>query len=644
MSQKIVSDSAIRAQDDFYHHINNHWLKANPRPKSHSSWNHFAKRNQQVTYQIQAILRDWSEPSVKLTPAQKQVVSDYQSLLVRDKFTDNSLKSLKSLVKMIDDLDSTNLPKVLAELARAGCNLFWNNHVGEDDKNNTRHSLYLFQGGLNLPNREYYLLKSKRMKQVRSLYLDFITSLSTRLKRLGLKLELGADFLLELETKLATKSWAHKDVQDPEKTYNPYPLSKFKQTFTFGWDDYFKTLGRDNYDYLIVAQPDYFEFVVKLITELPLNQLKQYLSWQLVVKYSPLLSESLSHHYFQFFAKQLLGQQRQKPLKQRMALIVNGNYKDTVGQEYVKRHFPEDQRADVKDLAAKVQVALAKRIERVDWMAEQSKTYAKKKLKRIIVNIGHSQTWESYQGLKVSADNPLLNQVRRAQLGTKMSLERLDEKPNRHNFGYGPYGAQRVNAWTSPPKLNTNYPAAILAWPFYSKQASLAHNLGAIGAVIGHELTHNFDDDGSKYDVNGQLKRWLKPAEQKRFNQDAEKLIKHASSHKVATDTYMDGEQVIGELIADLGGLETALDVAKENCKKEGLKQTLKDVFIAYTYIHANSSAEELKIMQAKADEHPDWIFRVNGVFAHCDDFYSTYSLKPTDKMFLSKDQRAKIW
>ena len=545
---------------------------------------------------------------------------------------------------MIDGLNQTNLASILAELSRSGCNLFWDDCVSEDDKNNQRFSLYLCQGGLNLPNRDYYLLNTKHMKQVRSDYADFITSLGRHLNRLGLKLQLEPETILALETDLAAKSWPHKDVQDSEKTYNAYAFGDFQQAFPLAWDDYFKTVGRQDWDYLIVAQPDYLKFVVELIQKLPPDQLKQYLSWQLVVKYGPFLSRATDRKYFQFFGKQLNGQQRQKPLKQRLAQVVNTAFKDTIGREYVARHFPSDQRADIQDLAAKVQLALAARIDKVDWMGQQSKDYAKKKLKRIIVNIGHSQTWDSYQGLEVSTNNPLLNQLRRDQFETKLSLARLDDKPNRYNFGFGPYGAQRVNAWTSPSKLNTNYPAAILAWPFYSKQAALAYNLGAIGAVIGHELSHNFDNDGSKYDVNGQLGSWLKPAEQAAFNQAAAKLIEHASSHKVAANTYMDGSQVIGELIADLGGLETALDVAKDSCPASQLEQLLKQVFVAYAYVHANSSSQQVKIMQAKSDEHPDYLFRVNGVLSHCQDFYTSYHLKAGDGLFLAENKRAKIW
>ena len=634
----------IRPQDDFYAYVCHRWRQDNPRPAIRSRWSLFDALNERVEKQIQKILEDWLKAdNPKLTTAQQQVVIYYQTLIDKEKHQDRSLATLLETAQAIGATNSKAI--LLGRAANWGIGLFFAMSVNLDSKNNRRYCLNIYPAKLDLPERAYYLSRDAAMQEFRRAYLDFIQNYAQALGKMGFQYSLEPKKILAIETNLAKFSWELHKARDSEKTYNLYTWQAFRQEFSFNWPAYFKLLEIKTNQDIIVSQPSCLKKALRYLENLPINELKGYLTHKLALSLGGLLNEAMVKNYFEFFGKKLLGVEQLKPLKKRVLNSANNTFCDTFGQTYVKRHFTVAQKQTVEKLAAEVSKAFRKRLGENEWMSSSSRQYAQIKLDQIIVNIGYSGYWAEYNNLELDPSNPVRNALSINLLENKKVFALLSQKPDRRRFNHLDEDVQTVNAWTNYLLLNTNYPAAFLQVPFYNHQAGWEYNLGSIGSVIGHELTHNFDDQGSRYDQDGHLQPWLSKAEQKTFAKAAEKLIKRADKHYPTPETKMKGKQVIGEVIADLGGLAIVLDIVKGQYKdRQQRRKALRMVFIAYAFHFATNESLEAKIMMTKAAVHPDNAFRVNGVVAHCEDFYEAFEVKQKDGMYISPDERAKIW
>ena len=416
--------------------------------------------------------------------------------------------------------------------------------------------------------------------------------------------------------------------------------------FDFDWETYFKELGGHHPSHIVVSQPDYLATVIAILKSVEIDQLRSYLTWHLIDAYGVGLNEKLMEKYFHFFGRQLHGQATRKSLPYRALQFTNRNLQDIIGQEYVRRYYPISHQRAVVDLADQVQKSLARRLAKVSWMTPKSRNYAQSKLKTIIVNLGQPATWFKYDNLKIEPTNYIATLKNLADFANQSAWKQLRQKPNRRNFNdCGGNGVQIVNAWTDPTLRNTNYPAAILQPPFYDQRADLVANLGAIGSIIGHELIHNFDSTGVKYDLEGHLSPWLSKAEKSNYRKLIKPLIALSSQHEIVKGVNMKGELVVNELLSDLAGLQIVVDIVVRNHPDlADRKVALRRLFAAYAYYHARHTTDELRILRAKSDPHPDITFRVNGVLPHIDEFYEAYSLTSTDKLYLEPNQRVKVW
>ena len=631
-----------RPQDDLYAHVCSAWQAANPIPKDKPRWGQFNQLERTVNRQLARIIKDWQAAS-SLPDDYRQALDFYQVLVDFDKHQAKNRKTFLNLIGLIERLNDTNKARLIGRLTRAGLNFWWLPEVGCDLKNPGRHALYLTQGGLGLPNREYYLSDSPDLVKIRRGYKAFIDSFSREISRHKIKVELASDIILDLETRLASRAWPLKKTRDPSQIHNRHQTTRLNRDFPFAWADYFEELGlaRPPRE-IVIEQPDYLKEVTGWLGDISSADLVSYLKWQACLGYGGYLNAKVAKAKFDFFGRQLLGQQQMTPLPRRALLKVSSSLADTVGRAYVAKHYPDSKNKKLLDLADDLKAAFRERLGRTSWLKPRSRRYAQKKLDQIIVNLGRPKVWQSYAGFNVIKNDALATAVSWARFKTKSSLDRLKERPERRNFG--DWGPQTINAWTSPQLLNTNYPAAFLQPPFYDENASLAYNLGALGTVIGHELTHNFDVSGSQFNHRGRLKSWLTKTEQAGLKQAARPLVKAADQWPVAKGVTMDGEQVIGELVADLGGLQIALDVVKKHYDNSGRVEAQKEVFLAYAFYHAINTTSQWRLLAAKADPHPDHIFRVNGVVAHCPEFYQVYRLKKTDGLYRPPGQRATVW
>ena len=536
---------------------------------------------------------------------------------------------------------------LLAEASNFGLGAFFGLYIDLDSKNNQRYCLVFDNADLDLPDRDYYLSKNPKMQLFRRAYLQYLKDYSKEFAKLGLKIDLTPTKILEIETFLAKSSWPLSKARDSQKTYNLYKWPDFCRTFNFDWPNYFKTSGIKTNQDLIVSQPDCLQKSLDYLASLPIDELRQYLTYKLVRRFGNSINEKMTKINFDFFGKILSGIEKMKPLKKRVAESTNGVFCDTFGQAYVEKHFTPDHKTEVEKIATLISQAFKKRLGQNTWMSSASRQYAQNKLAAIIVNVGYSNFWEKYDDLILSTDNPLKNHLAITHMKKRKSLALLKQKPNRRRFKDLSNDVQTVNAWTNPVLLNTNYPAAFLQKPFYDHEANLEYNLGSLGSTIGHELTHNFDDQGSQYDHEGHLQPWLSKEEQKAFKKAAGRLIKKADKHYLTPKINMKGKQVIGELIADLGGLEIVLDIVKSKYKDASeteRKEALRKLFIAYAFRFAINESTEAKIMLAKAGVHPNAPFRVNGIVAHCDDFYEVFEVKKSDRLYIKPSERVRIW
>ncbi|MYB39722.1 M13 family metallopeptidase [Candidatus Saccharibacteria bacterium] len=639
----------IRPQDDFYAYACHQWCQDNPMPATHSRWGLFTTLRNRVEDQVEAILNEWLKAAPDtLEPEQRQAVAYYQALIGKDSCQDASLATLRGRIDMVTGakLDKAGLAALLAQTRDWGLDAFFDTYAELDSKNNKRYCLTIDAANLDLPNRDYYLSRQARMKKIRQAYLDFLRRLSAELAELGLKLPLPAESVLEIETFLAGVSWPLHKERDLEKTYNLYNWSELVGKFDFDWPAYCEAVGIKSGCDVIVTQPDCLEKTLAYLTELPAERLRGYLIHKLVLGFAGVINERLAELCFDFFGRILSGTEEMKPPAKRTADSTNQAFCDTLGRAYVSRHFQAGHKQQVEDMAGQVAAAFRKRLGENAWMSAPSRLYAQEKLDEIIINAGYSDFWSDYSELKMTAGNPLANALQIVAYNVRKNLDLLGNRPDRRRFGSIVENVQTVNAWTNPILLNTNYPAAFLQPPFFDRKASRAYNLGALGSVIGHELTHNFDDQGSRYDRDGHLSPWLNREERRAFKKAADKLVKLADQHHPVPDVRMKGKQTIGELIADLGGLEIVLDVVKEVFRddKEERQRALREVFIAYGFRWAANETNETKVMLAKAGVHPDNPFRVNGIVRHCDDFYEVFDVQEGDNLYLKPEDRVRIW
>ncbi|MCY4010494.1 MAG: M13 family metallopeptidase [Candidatus Saccharibacteria bacterium] len=637
----------IRPQDNFYAYVCHHWALDNPLPATEPRWSLFHKLHQDVKKQVEQIIKQWLKNSTDLNQDQAKVIKAYQAFLNKNDQIEQSFEILNNL--KADLLKLQALPNsqanLLAKASQWQINFLFNLNVELDSKNNRRYCLLIEPGHLHLDGRDYYLSDDPQLKQIRQTYVDFLKKYQKELQQANFQTKASTEEFLNLEILLATKRLPLDEARRLDKTYNLFAWSDFQDQFPFDWVNYFKALNLKLPKEILVSDTDYLKSIIELLVNLSDQQLIDYLSLNLGLQYAGFCHDKFYKALFNFFSKTLYGYDKMESLKKRAIAMINRDFSDIIGKEYVRQHFSETDRQQAQLIADLVQKAFRKRLGDNGWMSEISRDYAQKKLDNIIINLGYSQYWADYTNLELT-DNPLQNHLNIQKHYQQFEwTQLLHQTPNRHRFGEFSENIQTVNAWTNLVLLNTNYPVGYLQPPLYDPKASQLYNLGGLGTTIGHELTHNFDDQGSLYDHSGHLNSWLTTPEHRGFKKQALKLIKLANKHYYAPKIKMKGKNVIGEIIADLGGLEIVLEVVKQQITNPKiLKQALRNIFTSYAFQYASNESLESKQMSSQTYVHPDPVFRVNGVIRHCDDFYKAFDVQPSDNLYLAPKHRAKIW
>ncbi len=640
-------DSSVRPQDDFFTYAVGGWLKKNPIPPTKSRWGTFDKLRENVDYQLHAMVKDLVK--------KKRVVRGSPEQQLRDLFLSGmnirkrnalGITPIKQLLEEVESLASqSQVYALVTRLHRLGFSPLFGIFVGQDDKQSDQYVTYLHQHGLTMPEKEFYLDKTERAKKVRAAFLVYAARLFELAGTPASRAHTSAAQLLALETKLARISMNQTDRRDIEKIYNKKTLAELQRLApTLSWKQLFQDVGLPTVKSVVVYQPDYLKGMSAYLQTIPLNTWKLYLTWTILDDASPYLTEEFEQARFDFYGKALTGRKKMEPRWKRTVSVVERHIGELLGKEYVWRHFPPQAKKRMDRLVDDLFGAYAKRIRALDWMSPKTKKKALQKLATMNRKIGYPLRWKSYRGLAISPDDYFGNVLRITQYDQRRYFRRLGKKVDRAEWFMTP---QTVNAYYSPNLNDIVFPAAILQPPFFSLTAHDALNYGGIGSVIGHEMTHGFDDQGSKFDSLGNFNNWWTAADRKKFEQKSKLLVTQFNAYRVG-DLFVKGKLTLGENIADLGGLFIAHDAYVTRLKKEGRESELpkgeRNFFLGFALAECGHERPESARTRIFTDPHSPSKFRVNGPVSNFTPFYEAFGVTAKHKLYRKPTHRAEIW
>ncbi len=640
-------DRKVRPQDDFYHYANGNWLKQNTIPPAEVRWGSFNILRHATEKQLRVLLAD-IQTKKAAKDSNEQLVRDIyisaMDLPTRNKLGTAPLKPY--LAKIAAIRDQKSLLKTIAFLQRAGVDAPWGFGVDQDSKDSERYILHFYQSGLGMPNRDYYLKDDAEFVRVRTAYKPFVAAMFGHLGYSKKYAASAVEIVMKVETALARISMDKVDLRDAEKTYHKYPAAGLKKLGSINWSAFLKEAGVPPVKQVIVMQPEFLKKSVAMLGSLSIDEWKTYLTWQLMEYAGAHLSMPIARTTFNFYGKTLAGQKQMRAPWRRALSVTNSVVGFALGKIYIERHFGSEARKKMGILVDDLFAAYEKRMAELDWMSPKTKKLAIHKLRAISRKIGYPTKWRSYKGLHIEPGDYFGNIKRAEEHGRKREIAKLKKPIDRTEWHMTP---QTVNAYCNFNLNEIVFPAAILQHPFFDARNDDAVNYGAIGSVIGHELTHAFDDQGSKFDAKGNMRSWWTPRDRKAFMKKANMIVKQFNTFKVADGVAVNGKLTLGENIADLGGAVIAYDALQKHLSKVGRK-TIEGFtdeqrfFLGFAQQEQELTRPEYQKMAAINDPHSPAEFRINGPLVHMPEFYAAFGIKKGDKMFRAPAARAKIW
>jgi putative endopeptidase len=639
-------DRSVRPQDDLYRFVNGTWLKNTEIPADKSNYGTFMVLSDGAEQNLHVIVEEAARANAP-TGSDQQLIGDFYA-----SFMDEARAEELGLTPLQPELDRIAAIKdrkqLLDYLSRAQL-LMIDNPIGAqifaDASNPDVNTLWLFQAGLGLPERDYYFSKEQRFTAIRAAYeqhIDNVFKLTGRKDSAAV-----AKKLMAFETRLATASWPAVEMRDIEKFYNPVTVEAAeKATPGIDWSAWLEQMTLAGTGQFVLAQPDYFKAVGKAVADVPLATWKDYLTLRAIDAYSPYLSKAFVDENFDFYSRTLSGVPQLKPRWKRALAELEGSTGDLLGKEYVKRHFPPEAKARMDELVANLLKAFDVSIDELEWMGPATKQEAHDKVRNFTVKVGYPTQWKQYDGLVTHPDDLLGNVLRAREVNVQRELRKVGKPVDKTEWGLTP---QTVNAYYNPLGNEIVFPAAILQPPFFDMNADDAVNYGGIGAVIGHEISHGFDDEGRKFDGKGVLRDWWTPADNELFEARAKALVKQFNAFSPLPGMNVNGELTLGENIGDLSGLAVAFkayQLALDGKPAPVLDGFTGDqrFFIGWGQIWARKYREDEAIKRLKTDPHSPEPYRTNGIVRNMPAFVAAFDVKEGDQLFLPTDQRVRIW
>ena len=589
--------------------------------------------------------------AAKENPAgsQGQKIGDLYSLAMDSvKLNADGIAPIKSMLDRIAAIsDKNQIMQVKAEMFNNGIGTYFSNYVYGDPKNSTLNIFQIAQGGINLGEKEYYLDTDESTTAIREQYKLYITKLFTLAGFSEDEAKQKMADVMEVETAIAKASYSAVERRNPEANYHKMSYDELKKTFPgIDWDAYLKALGVEGVTELNVEQIEPIKEVEKLINTLPISRHISYLQYNLLDAAASYLSDDFVAARFDFYGKVLSGRQANQPRWKRAVNAVNGMLGEIVGQMYVEKYFPAAAKERMVALVKNLQAALGERIQAQEWMSDSTKVRAMEKLSTFHVKVGYPDKWKDYSDLNIEKDSYWANVCRAAQWGTKDMFSRIGKPVDKDEWLMSP---QTVNAYYNPQTNEICFPAAILQYPFFDMNADDAFNYGAIGVVIGHEMTHGFDDQGRQYDKDGNLKDWWAEGDGDRFNERTKVMVDFFNNIEVLPGLKANGQLTLGENIADHGGLNVSYLAYKNATKNNPLPDedgftADQRFFIAYATLWAGNIREEEIRSRTKSDPHSLGEWRVNGALPHVDAWYEAFGITENDSMYIAPENRCRVW
>ena len=654
-------DTSIKPGDDFYGYANGTWLKNNPIPPEYSRWgsfNELIEKNNDSLHEIAEQAANLSnkeagKPKIeKAADADLQKVGDfYASGMNEQAIAQAAGEPLQKELQHIDALkDKAGLTDEIAHLHSLGIQALFGFTSGQDDKNSTMVIAEAFQGGLGLPDRDYYVKEDDASKKIRDGYVAHVTKMFTLLGDSPEAAAAHAKTVMSVETSLAKGSRTRVELRDPQKNYNKMSQADLqKLTPDFNWDSYFKQLELTNPGAINIGQPDFFKTVETSYQNVSLDDWKTYLRWHLVHNAAPTLSKDFVDENFAFFGKTLTGAQQLKPRWKRVVETIDGEIGEALGKLYVADHFPPDAKQRALEMVNNLKDALTDRIRNNDWMDEATKQAALKKLAAFTVKIGYPDKWRDYSLLTIDRGPYASNVFRSETFEVAREMRKVGKPVDRTEWGMTP---PTVNAYYNPNMNEIVFPAGILQPPFYNPTADDAVNYGGMGAVIGHEMTHGFDDQGRQYDEVGNLRDWWTAASAQAYAKRTKAIVAQYSACEPLPGLHINGELTLGENIADIGGLKIAYAAFKKAQAKhpETADQKIdgftpdQRFFLAYAQIWRANQRDELTKLRLATDPHSPGRFRTIVPISNMPEFQKAFNLPDNSPMVRPASERANIW
>jgi predicted metalloendopeptidase len=640
-------DRSVRPQDDFYHFVNGGWLKANEIPADRSRIGSFIELRDSSEAALHALLEQAAAAPNKQPGSDLQKVGDYYaSYMDSARVEQLGIEPLRAELQQVAAVnDKAGLPDLFAHVQRLGVQTPFSMSVGQDAKQATRYIVYLSQSGLGMPDRDYYLKPEAKFAETRQAYLRYIETL---LAKAGENDAAGAArAILALETKLAEAQWERAKNRDREATYNVRSVAALERmTPAFSWSRYLAAAGVEQTPAIVVRQPDYLEAMNAVLASTPLPVLKQYLTFKLVDTYASVLSSDFVNADFDFSGRVLQGISEQRPRWKRAVGAVDGALGEVTGRLYVEQHFRPEAKARMQELVANLVATFEQGIDELEWMGPETKAQAREKLAAFNVKIGYPDQWRDYSALEVRAGDLAGNVMRAREFGYNRMIGRLGKPIDRSEWGMTP---QTVNAYYSSTMNEIVFPAAILQPPFFNLAADDAVNYGAIGAVIGHEISHGFDDQGRRSDGEGNLRDWWTEADNAAFQKRADALVAQYDAFSPIEGLNVNGRLTLGENIGDLSGLAVAYKAYQRSL--HGQEAPVIDgftgdqrFFLGWAQIWRGQYRDAAMRQMLLTDPHSPGQYRVNGVLRNLPEFQAAFDVKPGDGMYLAPEQQVKIW
>ncbi len=643
-------DSNVRPQDDLYRHINGKWLDSTTIPADKARYGAFYELADAAEAQLHAIVDELGQSKEPLADSDAQKIRDlYASFMDEAKLQTLGLQPLQAELDAIDKIDSASaLVTHMAHLVQIGVNVPVVPYVHQDNRDSTRYAVDLYQAGLGLPDRDYYLKDGEdgTYKKIREAY---VVHVGTMLNLAGQPQSADvARKILTLETALAKAQWDKVTNRDPVKTYNKYPLDQLsKLAPDVDWSAFINAAGVSNkVDYLLVSQPTYVTAYGQLLRKESLLTWKNYLKWRVISDFAPYLGKDFVDTNFKFAGTVLRGIPENRPRWKRGLTLIESSIGEGMGKLYVARHFPPENKQRMETLVGNLLAAYRQSIDSLDWMSAATKQAAQQKLAKITVKVGYPKQWRDYSTLKIVADDLVGNVMRAQQFEYQRQLNKLGKPIDRDEWQMTP---QTVNAYYNPELNEIVFPAAILQPPFFNAQADDAANYGGIGAVIGHEISHGFDDQGSQYDGDGNLRDWWTKEDHEKFAAKTKALVAQYAAYEPVPGYKINGELTLGENIADNSGLAIAHKAyglslqGKEAQVMDGLTGEQR-FFAGWAQVWRNKARQQEEIRLLAVDPHSPAQYRAWGAAVNQAAFHDAYSVTDSDKMYLPPEKRVTIW